>query len=282
MFGLLKSKEEKRLKKGAPEIAGLIFKQIHQSFLLYVDEEEDKDKFGAYIFRVNSIETHAYIFSFIEAYCRAALPDQLSGDVFGKIYMTVTGYVWSHLFDNEFMKAIPAMSLNADNNPRDVSSCWSGYVRSAHETSIRDISHQGRSDFASHIVYGVPPCGLSDLLSAAEWGLPSDSRKEIGDDELLEEQDSSGNGQDLALEAVLFPDIGDFPLVSIIEVHIFPGSTVEKDETLIVVESDKAVMDIPSPFDGVIDKVYVEKGEEISEAIPICLVRTRRSVPEEL
>jgi dihydrolipoamide dehydrogenase len=46
---------------------------------------------------------------------------------------------------------------------------------------------------------------------------------------------------------VKVPDIGDFKEVGVIEVLVAPGDRVEKEGSLITVESDKATMEIPSP-----------------------------------
>src|SRR5579863_7152789 len=64
---------------------------------------------------------------------------------------------------------------------------------------------------------------------------------------------------------IRLPDIGDFKDVPIIEVHIAPGQTVRKEETLLTLESDKATMDVPAPADGVIGEVRVKVGDKVSE-----------------
>ena len=46
---------------------------------------------------------------------------------------------------------------------------------------------------------------------------------------------------------VKIPDIGDFPEVAVIEVMVKPGDTVNAEDSLITLESDKATMDVPSP-----------------------------------
>ena len=46
------------------------------------------------------------------------------------------------------------------------------------------------------------------------------------------------------------PDIGDYKDVPVIEVHIKPGDTIEKEQSLVTLESDKATMDVPSSHSG--------------------------------
>jgi pyruvate dehydrogenase E2 component (dihydrolipoamide acetyltransferase) len=68
------------------------------------------------------------------------------------------------------------------------------------------------------------------------------------------------------------PDIGDFKDVDIIEVAVKPGDRVNKEDTLITLESDKATMDIPSPAAGVVKKILVKAGDKVKEGIPILIL----------
>ncbi len=69
----------------------------------------------------------------------------------------------------------------------------------------------------------------------------------------------------MALKDVLVPDIGNFDSVDVIEVLIKTGDTIAKDDSLITVESDKASMDIPAPFAGVVKEVKVKIGDKVAE-----------------
>jgi pyruvate dehydrogenase E2 component (dihydrolipoamide acetyltransferase) len=64
---------------------------------------------------------------------------------------------------------------------------------------------------------------------------------------------------------VIVPDIGDYKGVPVIEVHVKPGDVVEKEQTLVTLESDKATMDVPSSHAGVIKEVKVKVGDSISQ-----------------
>lgn len=61
------------------------------------------------------------------------------------------------------------------------------------------------------------------------------------------------------------PDIGDFTGVDIIEVLVEAGSVVSEEETLITLESDKASIEIPSPFAGTIKKILVSLNDKVSQ-----------------
>lgn len=64
---------------------------------------------------------------------------------------------------------------------------------------------------------------------------------------------------------VRLPDIGDFDQVDVIEVLVKAGDSITAEQSVITLESDKATMEIPSPFAGVVHKLRVAVGDKISE-----------------
>nr|WP_257027132.1 dihydrolipoyllysine-residue acetyltransferase [Pseudomonas flavescens] len=64
-------------------------------------------------------------------------------------------------------------------------------------------------------------------------------------------------------QEVKVPDIGSSAKASIIEVAVKPGDTIDVDQSLITLESDKASMEIPSPAAGVVESVSVKVGDEV-------------------
>ena len=68
------------------------------------------------------------------------------------------------------------------------------------------------------------------------------------------------------------PDIGDYKDVPVIEVHVKPGDQVEKEQTLVTLESDKATMDVPSSHAGTVKEVKVNVGDNISEGTVVILL----------
>ena len=61
------------------------------------------------------------------------------------------------------------------------------------------------------------------------------------------------------------PDIGDYKDVPVIEVLVKAGDRVEKEQSIVVLESDKATMDVPSSHSGVVKELKVKVGDSISE-----------------
>ncbi len=67
------------------------------------------------------------------------------------------------------------------------------------------------------------------------------------------------------LKDILVPDIGDFSGVEVIEILVAPGDTVGVEDSLVSLESDKAAMEIPSEFAGVIKELKISMGDTVSE-----------------
>ena len=61
------------------------------------------------------------------------------------------------------------------------------------------------------------------------------------------------------------PDIGDFKNIPVIEVLVKSGDKVEKEDSLITLESDKATMEVPSPAAGIVRELKVKPGDKMSE-----------------
>ena len=70
-------------------------------------------------------------------------------------------------------------------------------------------------------------------------------------------------------EQVLVPDIGDFDDVPVIEVLVSVGDEVAAEDPLVVLESDKATMEVPSPSAGKIASIEVAVGDKVKEGTPI-------------
>lgn len=70
-------------------------------------------------------------------------------------------------------------------------------------------------------------------------------------------------------QKVLVPEIGDIKNVEVIEVLVQSGDPVNTEQSLITLESDKATMEVPSPFPGVVDRIFVKIGDRVSEGTEI-------------
>jgi dihydrolipoamide dehydrogenase len=78
----------------------------------------------------------------------------------------------------------------------------------------------------------------------------------------------------MSLMEVKIPDIGDFKGVDVIEVLVKPGDTIAPEDSLIVMESDKASMEVPSPAAGVVKEVKIKVGDKVSEGDLVLLLES--------
>src|SRR5581483_8493214 len=78
----------------------------------------------------------------------------------------------------------------------------------------------------------------------------------------------------MSLVEVKVPDIGDFKDVDVIEVNIKPGDTIEQEQSLLTLESDKASMEVPSDTAGTVKEVRIKAGDKVSQGTVIALVET--------
>jgi len=73
---------------------------------------------------------------------------------------------------------------------------------------------------------------------------------------------------------VRVPDIGDFKDVPIIEVMVKAGDTIQPEQPLVTLESDKASMEVPSPLGGVVQDLKAKVGDRVSEGSVILTLLT--------
>lgn len=67
------------------------------------------------------------------------------------------------------------------------------------------------------------------------------------------------------IKDILVPDIGDFDGVEVIEIMVTAGDTINIEDPIVSLESDKAAMEIPSPFAGTVKEIKVNMGDKVSE-----------------
>jgi dihydrolipoamide dehydrogenase len=63
---------------------------------------------------------------------------------------------------------------------------------------------------------------------------------------------------------VRIPELGDFPAVDVIEVHVKPGDRIAAEDPLVTLETDKATMDVPAPRAGTVVSVAVKNGDKVA------------------
>ncbi|MBC8027085.1 MAG: dihydrolipoyllysine-residue acetyltransferase [Steroidobacteraceae bacterium] len=76
---------------------------------------------------------------------------------------------------------------------------------------------------------------------------------------------------------VKVPDMGNFESVTVIDVLVKPGDSIDIETPLVTLETDKATMDVPSTAKGVVEKVHVTKGGSVSMGAVIVTVKAESS-----
>lgn len=67
------------------------------------------------------------------------------------------------------------------------------------------------------------------------------------------------------VKKVLVPDIGNFEDIPVIEIMVKPGDSVQAEDPLIVLESDKATVEVPAPYSGIIKEILLKVGTKVSK-----------------
>lgn len=113
------------------------------------------------------------------------------------------------------------------------------------------------------------------LLKTAEAEKNSESIAPIKDNETKNEipeiKETVNNTVPQSI-AVSIPDIGTTSDVDVIYVMVKPGMRVEKEQALVTLEGDKATMDIPSPYSGLVKEVTIKVGDKVSQGSAILVL----------
>ncbi len=85
----------------------------------------------------------------------------------------------------------------------------------------------------------------------------------------------------MSKENIKISDIADFESVDVVEILVKVGDEISIDQPLITVESEKAMMDYPSPSAGIVDKVLVKEGNKISEGDTIIVLDMQENADQQ-
>ena len=83
----------------------------------------------------------------------------------------------------------------------------------------------------------------------------------------------------MAKQMILVPDIGDYSDVPVIEVLVKVGDVVEKEQPLLVLESDKATMEVPADAAGTVTSISVKLGDKVSKGTVIAEIEASAAAP---
>ena len=81
----------------------------------------------------------------------------------------------------------------------------------------------------------------------------------------------------MTVEKIQVPDLGSDGEVEVIEVLVKPGDSISENDSLVVLESDKAAMEVPSPKTGVVKEVLVKVGAQVKNGSDLITIETTGS-----
>ncbi|MFZ5698135.1 MAG: biotin/lipoyl-containing protein, partial [Pseudomonadota bacterium] len=85
----------------------------------------------------------------------------------------------------------------------------------------------------------------------------------------------------MAVTEVKVPDVGTDKPIDVIEISVKPGDAVVAEQTLIVLESDKATVEVPSPVAGIVKSIALKTGDKVTQGTLILVVETGAAVVSE-
>ncbi|GFD84830.1 acetyltransferase component of pyruvate dehydrogenase complex [Alteromonas sp. KUL150] len=152
------------------------------------------------------------------------------------------------------------VTVESDKASMDIPAPFEGEIVSL-SVSVGDKIKEG--DVIGEMkVAGGDSAGDSD--SAAEESSSDDASQEAPKEESKSEAAPAASGGTEVIE-VAVPDIGSDDEVDVIDVLVSAGDTIEKEDGLITLETDKATMDVPSTHAGTVKEVFISTGDKVKE-----------------
>jgi pyruvate dehydrogenase E2 component (dihydrolipoyllysine-residue acetyltransferase) len=172
----------------------------------------------------------------------------------------------------------PLITLESDKATMDVPSPHAGVIKDL-KIKVGDKVSQGASILTLELTGGTDERAPATPESASSTvtEAPTSPRAEAPVATGVNERSAVDAGE---VVEVRVPDIGDFKDVDVVGVMVAPGDQVKAEDPLIALESDKATMDVPAPFAGVVRELKIKMGDKVSEGVLILtLQRSELSVP---
>ena len=182
------------------------------------------------------------------------------------------------------------ITLESDKASMEIPASSAGVIKEI-QISVGDTVSEGSAILVVRLEADEP----SDAALKAESGMRNESieeghvNAEISSSNSSENLVASGGDADslsvenatttteVTITTVVIPDIGTDGEVDLIEISVEVGQMVEENESLVVLESDKASMDVPAPIAGKITKLLVEVGVKVKEGTQIIEMETATS-----
>lgn len=176
------------------------------------------------------------------------------------------------------------ITLETDKATMDVPSSESGVVKEIKIKTGDKVSEGDvivmveREEDESSTDNSSDSASSEDTEQSSDKSKASSSEKESSDDKSSDDESSKKESSGQSVEKkVEVPDIGDSSEVDVIEICVSKGDTVEENDSLIVLETDKATMEVPSPFAGEVIDIQVKEGDKVSKGDFIAVMQVTES-----
>ncbi len=163
------------------------------------------------------------------------------------------------------------LTLESDKASMEIPAPKAGVVK-ALKVKLGDRLKEGDEllELVSEDAQGSEAPAQADAEPAAAAGSPAD-KAEAPAAQGEESSSASAGGES---QEIKVPDIGSSGKASVIEVSVNVGDTIEAEQPLITLESDKASMEIPSPAAGVVESISVKVGDELGTGDLILVLKS--------
>ncbi|HCF1843693.1 TPA: biotin/lipoyl-binding protein, partial [Pseudomonas aeruginosa] len=159
------------------------------------------------------------------------------------------------------------LTLESDKASMEIPSPKAGVVKSI-KAKVGDTLKEGDEILELEVEGGEQPAeAKAEAAPKAEAPAPAPSESKPA-------APAAASVQDIKV-----PDIGSAGKANVIEVMVKAGDTVEADQSLITLESDKASMEIPSPASGVVESVSIKVGDEVGTGDLILKLKVEGAAP---
>ncbi|MET1255368.1 dihydrolipoyllysine-residue acetyltransferase [Aliikangiella maris] len=169
---------------------------------------------------------------------------------------------------DQIAKEDSLITLETDKATMDVPSSEAGIIKKIH-VRVGDKVSQGS------LILEVEAAASGSTPQAAEPAQPKETETASAPQAVAESNAAEPAVESVTAESdLVIPDIGDASDVDVIEVLVAEGDSVTKDQGLIVLETDKATMEVPAPAAGTILALTVKVGDKVSQGHQIGRMQT--------
>ncbi|KTC93000.1 MULTISPECIES: dihydrolipoyllysine-residue acetyltransferase [Legionella] len=173
---------------------------------------------------------------------------------------------------DEIKKDASLLTLESDKASMEIPSPQAGKVSSV-KLKVGDKVSEG--DVILTLAAGQSEAETTQPKAAEEKKAENEPEKKTAKESEKPVERSSGVQQ---RHEVRIPDIGGVTDVDVIDIMVSVGQKINKDQSLITLEGDKATMDIPAPAAGVIKEILVKVGDKVSENSPILILESEEEI----